>query len=82
MGPMHLEDFYEMAGIPILVGYGLTETSPVIASRQGPRVQIIGYTDILPPWRPEKYSAHSRWARKVGVARIHQSAPHFLIFRA
>jgi len=31
--PSHLEDFYEMLGVPITVGYGLTETSPVIAMR-------------------------------------------------
>jgi len=29
----HLEDFYETAGIDIIVGYGLTETSPVLTIR-------------------------------------------------
>ncbi|MGL4500847.1 MAG: AMP-dependent synthetase/ligase, partial [Planktothrix sp.] len=31
---MHLENFYEIVGVNLLVGYGLTETSPVLSARR------------------------------------------------
>eukprot|EP00586_Coscinodiscus_wailesii_P007468 CAMPEP_0172491712 /NCGR_PEP_ID=MMETSP1066-20121228/22564_1 /TAXON_ID=671091 /ORGANISM="Coscinodiscus wailesii, Strain CCMP2513" /LENGTH=734 /DNA_ID=CAMNT_0013260883 /DNA_START=193 /DNA_END=2394 /DNA_ORIENTATION=+ len=33
--PGTLESFYEICGIPVIVGYGLTECSPLIAHRRG-----------------------------------------------
>mmetsp|Transcript_10851 Transcript_10851/g.21596 ORF Transcript_10851/g.21596 Transcript_10851/m.21596 type:complete len:767 (-) Transcript_10851:35-2335(-) len=37
-----LETFYDVAGIPIIVGYGLTETSPLIAHRRLDANLVVG----------------------------------------
>ncbi|KST63604.1 AMP-dependent synthetase/ligase [Mastigocoleus testarum] len=48
----HLENFFEIVGIEVLVGYGLTETSPVISARRyyrnlrGSSGKTIGGTQI------------------------------------
>ncbi|MDJ0843079.1 AMP-dependent synthetase/ligase [Crocosphaera sp.] len=48
----HLDDFYEIINVPVLVGYGLTETSPVANARththnlRGSSGQPIPHTEI------------------------------------
>jgi long-chain acyl-CoA synthetase len=55
----HLEDFYEAAGLPILNGWGLTETSPVIACRRmcptSPAANVRGTVGIELPGTSVKY---------------------------
>lgn len=51
----YLEEFYDSAGIPVVSGYGLTETSPVIAVRRAGRRRnlVDGGVVGLPPQEVE-----------------------------
>lgn len=46
--PTHIEKFYDLIGLHILNGYGLTETSPVIANRVS-KTNIMGTVGKPPP---------------------------------
>lgn len=46
--PTHVDKFFEMIGIPVLNGYGLTETSPVLSCRL-PYNNILGSVGIPIP---------------------------------
>ncbi|MFN8549664.1 MAG: AMP-binding protein [Candidatus Eisenbacteria bacterium] len=46
--PLHIDEFLNYAGIPLLEGYGLTETSPVVAFRTW-RKRVIGTVGPLYP---------------------------------
>jgi long-chain acyl-CoA synthetase len=35
--PLHIASFFDMAGLLMVAGYGLTETSPTLASSLGDR---------------------------------------------
>lgn len=37
----HLDDFFEVIGLPVLNGWGLTETSPVLACRRVDQVRVL-----------------------------------------
>jgi long-chain acyl-CoA synthetase len=41
----HLEDFFEIVEIDILLGYGLTETSPILTSRR-PKINLRGSSGL------------------------------------
>lgn len=38
--PMHVDEFFNNIGIPVLEGYGLTETAPIVAARRPGKIVI------------------------------------------
>jgi long-chain acyl-CoA synthetase len=46
--PAHIDRFFRRIGVPILVGYGLTETSPVVSVRREER-NVLGTIGTLVP---------------------------------
>ncbi|MCB1146951.1 MAG: AMP-binding protein, partial [Leptospiraceae bacterium] len=46
--PPHIDEFFNYIGIPVLEGYGMTETSPVIACRTFSRLVLSSVGPIFP----------------------------------
>jgi long-chain acyl-CoA synthetase len=46
--PLHIDEFFNYIGIPVLEGYGMTETSPVIATRTSSNLVIGTVGPIFP----------------------------------
>ncbi len=46
--PLHVDEFFNNIGIPVLEGYGMTETSPVLAVRTFPKLVIGSVGPIFP----------------------------------
>lgn len=38
--PLHVDEFFDVAGLPLLNGYGLTETAPLVAVRRPERPEL------------------------------------------
>jgi long-chain acyl-CoA synthetase len=55
--PRHVDEFFVNVGIPLLVGYGLTETAPVVALRD-PRDNVIGTIGRAVPETELRISPH------------------------
>jgi acyl-CoA synthetase (AMP-forming)/AMP-acid ligase II len=68
----HLDDFYEAVGIPVLNGWGMTETSPVITCRRlrphDPTANVRGTTGFVIP---------GSCIRCAALVRGRPNIPHF-----
>ncbi len=56
----HLDDFFEVLGLPVVNGWGLTETSPVLACRRVLQVRSHNATHFRSPCCGGRLSARPR----------------------
>jgi len=61
---MHLDNFFEIIGIEILVGYGLTETSPV--------------TNVRRPWHNLRGSSGQPIPTEIRIVDL-ETRPYLLV---
>jgi long-chain acyl-CoA synthetase len=66
--PRHVEGFFDTVGLTILVGYGLTETSPVVACRR-PTRNIRGTIGGVLPETEVQVSSVANPNQEVGMTR-------------
>lgn len=77
--PPHIDQFFRRIGVPILVGYGLTETSPVVAVRAESR-NVLGTIGLAIP-EVEIEIREGGTGRKLppgDVGLVHTRGPHIM----
>ena len=77
--PPHIDRFFQAIGVPILVGYGLTETSPVISLRRETR-NVLGTIGVPIP-EVEVQVRDVETKRVLGAGEkgvIHTRGPHVM----
>ncbi len=77
--PRHIDRFFRRVGLPVLVGYGLTETSPVVSVRREAR-NVLGSIGVLVP-EVEVEIRHPETGRRLGPGEtglVFTRGPHVM----
>jgi long-chain acyl-CoA synthetase len=77
--PAHIDRFFRVVGVPILIGYGLTETSPVVTVRRDTRNVLGTIGTVVPEVEVEIRNPESKAPLPAGeVGTIHTRGPHVM----
>lgn len=76
--PLHIDEFFDAIGVPLLNGYGLTETAPLVAVRRPERPSLGTVGPPIPDTEIEIRDADGRALEPGFVGRIHVRGPQVM----